>query len=90
MSRFRNHERARRYELEIGGGVSFANYRDEDGVRAITHVETPPALRGRGYAAELMGAIVEDARGQGRALRPICPYAAAYFKRHPEAGDVLA
>jgi predicted GNAT family acetyltransferase len=32
---------------------------------------------------------VEDARAAGKLIIPLCPFAAAQFKRHPEWADVL-
>lgn len=90
MDEFRDNAAAHRYEFDAPEGLSFAEYRDLAGVRAILHVETPEAARGRGYAQKLMDAIVVDARARRLLLRASCSYAVAYFRRHPGAGDVLA
>lgn len=90
MSDFRNNVAESRFEWREGGYLSVADYADKDGVRSILYVETPVEARGRNYAAHLMDAIVRDARENGLTLRPICSYAAAHFRRHPEARDVLA
>jgi predicted GNAT family acetyltransferase len=90
MDAFRDNPAAHRYELDAPEGVSFADYRDVAGVRVLTHVETPPAARGLGYAQKLMDAIVAEARAQRLPLRAGCSYAVAYFRRHPAASDVLA
>jgi predicted GNAT family acetyltransferase len=90
MSQFRNNAAEGRFEWEEGGYLSVADYADHDGVRSILYVETPVEARGRGYAEHLMAAIVRDARDNDLKLRPICGYAAAHFKRHPETRDVLA
>jgi predicted GNAT family acetyltransferase len=87
---FRDNASAHRFELEQPEGVSFADYRDIAGARAIMHVETPDAARGLGYASKLMGEIVAHARANGLKLRASCPFAVAYFKRHPDASDVEA
>jgi predicted GNAT family acetyltransferase len=79
-----------RYELAVDDTVSLATYRDQAGVRFILHVETPPEARGKGHAARLLDAIVEDARARGLKLRAVCSYAAAYFQRHPNTADVMA
>lgn len=90
MTDFRDNADAHRYELDHAGGPSFARYRDGAGARTILHVETPYAARGRGHAEALMRAIVADARTRRTKLTPLCSYAVAYFRRHHEAGDVLA
>lgn len=79
-----------RFELEEGGGVSFADYRRSPGVIAILHVETPPALRGRGIAGRLMDGVVAIAQAEGAKIRPICPYAAAYLRRRPDGAALTA
>lgn len=90
MDGFRDNAAAHRYEFDAPEGMSFADYRDIAGARVITHVETPVEARGKGYAKQLMDAVVEEARGSKRALRASCSYAVAYFRRHPNAQDVLA
>lgn len=87
---FRDNAAHHRYELDHDGGPSFADYRDRDGVRYITHVETPHVARGQGHADRLMTAIVESARGGERKFVPLCGFAVAYFRRHKDAADVLA
>lgn len=90
MNVFRDNAERRRYEFETPEGVSFADYRDLGGVRAIMHVETPAAVQGRGYASKLMAAIVAKARAGKFKLRASCSFAAAYFHRHPDTSDVQA
>ncbi len=90
MTVLRDNAAAHRYELDAPEGLSFAEYRDVAGVRAIMHVETPQAAQGKGYASKLMGEVVADARARGMKLRASCSFAAAYFKRHPDAADALA
>ncbi len=79
-----------RFELKEAGDVAFANY-SRDGERLIIpHVEAPHALRGTGAAGRLMAGVVEHARAEGRKIVPLCSYAAAWLKRHPEHGDLVA
>ncbi len=78
-----------RFELPVGGLLAFADYRLADGRLTITHVETPEALRGSGVASRLMQGVVDAARSRGLKVAPVCPYAVAFFKRHPESQDLL-
>ncbi len=88
---YRDNAGAHRYELEEDGAIAFANYRDEsDGRRALTHFETPEALRGRGVAGRLMEHILAEVRGNGAKLHARCPFAVTYLERNPSAGDVLS
>lgn len=87
---FRDNGDLSRYELDEGSGVVFAEYREHDGKRALTHFETPEAARGKGAAGRLMQHILDEARAKGRALKARCPYAVDYLEKHAEAGDVLS
>ena len=78
-----------RFSLSMEGGEAELTYRLRDGVMAIDHTFTPPALRGGGLASRLMKAAVAHARAEGWTIRPVCPYAAAWMQRHPEEQDLL-
>ena len=55
----------------------------------IDHTGVPDAFRGQGIGLKLVQRAVEDARESGVKIIPLCPFAAAQFKRHPEWADVL-
>ncbi len=55
----------------------------------IDHTGVPDAFRGQGAGAALVLRGVEDARAAGKKILPLCPFAAAQFRRHPEWADVL-
>jgi uncharacterized protein len=55
----------------------------------IDHTEVPDAFRGQGVGVKLVQRAVEDARSSGKKIIPLCPFAAAQFRRHPEWADVL-
>jgi predicted GNAT family acetyltransferase len=88
MSEFRDNAMASRFELVEAAGTVRADYRRAGALLAVTHVATPPEMRGHGAAARLMDAIVAKARAEGFKIRPACSYAAHYFEAHPEAHDV--
>ena len=56
----------------------------------IDHTGVPDAYRGQGVGVALVTRAVEDARAQGLKITPLCPFAAAQFRRHAEWHDVLA
>jgi predicted GNAT family acetyltransferase len=56
----------------------------------IDHTAVPDALRGQGIGDRLVATAVEDARERGLKIFPLCPFAAAQFRRHPEYADVLS
>jgi predicted GNAT family acetyltransferase len=79
----------RRFEQEENGHLVIADYRLKDGVHALMHIEAEPELRGTGAADRFMAALSDYARVQKMTLAPYCSYARAWFKRHPQAADVL-
>jgi predicted GNAT family acetyltransferase len=83
-----NRDRSR-FELVEDGETAFANYRRSGRHVVIPHVESPPALRGKGTAGRLMEGIVAQARAEGFKIVPTCSYADAWFRRHADAADVL-
>lgn len=87
---FRDNEAAHHFELTEQGLTAFASYRRAGDVVTIPHVEAPIPLRGKGTADRLMRAIVAEAREKKFKILPTCPYARAWFQRHPDAADVHA
>lgn len=81
-----------RYVIRHGGGSEAELTFTEVGAsrRIIDHTEVPDAFRGQGVGYALVERAVEDARKEGRKVIPLCPFAAAQFRRHPEWSDVLS
>lgn len=55
----------------------------------IDHTLVPDAFRGQGVGLKLVSRAVEDARAAGKTIIPLCPFAAAQFRKHPEWADLL-
>jgi predicted GNAT family acetyltransferase len=55
----------------------------------IDSTEVPAALRGRKVGERLVRQAIEDARRDGIAIMPLCPFAKVQIGRHPEWQDVL-
>lgn len=79
-----------RFELVEQDKLAYATYHREGAVLEITHVEADPALRGQGSAGRLMEGLLKIVRERGWRVRPLCGYAAAYLRRHPEYYDLRA
>lgn len=79
-----------RFETDQGSGQVFADYDAQRDTRTILHVEAEDALRGSGAASQFMQSLTDHARAEKLKLVPRCGYAVAWYKRHPEAADVLA
>ncbi len=79
-----------RFELVEHGQTAFADYRTQGDKIILSHVEAPIGLRGTGAAARLMEGVLSIVRDRGLKVSPICEYALAYMKRHPEFADLQA
>jgi predicted GNAT family acetyltransferase/glutaredoxin len=81
---------AGRYELWLGDTlVGIAAYRLRDGELVVTHTEVDRSCEGRGYGSTLVAALLEDAGSRGLTVRPLCPFVAAYIRRHPELQQLV-
>lgn len=89
-SAVRNNAALNRFELSIDGALAFANYRIAGYNVIITHTETPPALRGRGIASELVKGALELIRADGDKVVAGCSFVVDYLAAHPEYADLTA
>jgi predicted GNAT family acetyltransferase len=80
----------RRFELREHGMAAFAEYYWERDRLVIPRVESPPPLRSKGSADRLMRAVATHARERQLNILPLCGYAQAWFRRHPDFADVFA
>lgn len=79
-----------RYEVTVDGTLAgFLQYRARPDLIELVHTEVEPAYEGRGLAADLARTALDDARAEGRAVLPFCPYVNAYIKKHPEYVDLV-
>ena len=82
---------AHRYELLLDGErIGELAYRQRNGRIAFTHTNVNPAYEGRGFGSRLAEAALDDARRQGLAVVPLCPFIAWYIEQHPEYRDLVA
>jgi predicted GNAT family acetyltransferase len=88
---FADNPRRHRFELRSGDEVlGFIVYRLADDSITLVHTEVDPAHSGKGYAATLARAALDEARRRGLAVVPTCPYVASYIRKHPEYADLVA
>jgi predicted GNAT family acetyltransferase len=86
----RDNKDKNRFELDVGSDIAFANYRLTPSAVIITHTETPPALRGRGIASELVKGALKLIRRDGNKVIAGCGFVVDYLERHPEDADLVA
>ena len=77
-----------RYELAVDGVTAYVRYRREAGVVTFIHTKVPKALGGKGVGSRLARHVLEAARADGLHVVPICPFIAAWMKKHPEYDDL--
>jgi predicted GNAT family acetyltransferase len=75
-----------RYELwlgeELAGEIRY--HRREDGTVVLIHTEVDPSHKGQGLGDVLVQGALDDLHERGIEYRVICPFVAAYLRRHPE------
>jgi uncharacterized protein len=84
MSTVSHDAATQRFTTEVAGHTGELDYTLSGNVMNITHTRVPPAIGGRGVAAELMKAALNTAQEQRWTVNPVCSYAVAYLQRHPD------
>ncbi|MEZ4778402.1 MAG: GNAT family N-acetyltransferase [Flavobacteriaceae bacterium] len=81
----------KRFEALVEGHTAIIEYiRAKDGIIYLTHTEVPKELGGKGVGSALVKGVLERIESEGLTLAPLCPFVAAYLKRHPEWQRLLA
>jgi predicted GNAT family acetyltransferase len=80
-----------RYELNVDGAlVGQIRYRlRRDGTVVLVHTDVDPSREGEGLGATLVRGALDDVRSRGVRIVPLCPFVAAFIRRHPEYGDLV-
>ena len=80
-----------RFEIHVDGvRVGLLDYRLSDRVLTIVHTEIDDEFGGRGLGGALVREVLDRVRKRGWAVRPACPFAAAWIGKHPEYADLVA
>ena len=80
----------KRFELKVKDQVAFIEYILAKGdVIYLVHTEVPESLEGNGLGSTLVKKTLEYIKNKGYALVPLCPFVAAYLKKHPELGKEI-
>ncbi len=85
-----NNKERKRYELQVEGKTAFIEYLLAQGKIYLTHTEVPTSLEGKGIGSQMVRGVLEEIRKTDLKLMPLCPFVAAYLKRHPEWKSLLA
>lgn len=79
-----NNEAKNRFEVKVDKYLAVCEYKLIKDRIIFTHTEVPPAIEGQGIASRLAKTGLEYAVANNLKIMPLCPYVAAYIKRHPE------
>lgn len=84
-------QRADRFEILVGGEVAGFTQLLDDGAgrRIFFHTEVRQAYAGQGLGGRLVEAALRRSREEGLRVVAVCPYVAAYLRRHPEHADLV-
>jgi hypothetical protein len=86
----RDNPERHRFEIDLGGGAfAIAEYTLPAGKIMFTHTEVPAEYEGQGIGSLLIRHALAAARERGLKVIPICPFFAAYMKKHAEVQDLL-
>lgn len=90
MVEVRKNEERQRYEAMVDGQVAgFAEYRPVGNAMMLPHTEVDSAHEGGGVGSALARHALDDIRSAGKQVIPMCPFIAAYIRRHPEYVDLI-
>jgi predicted GNAT family acetyltransferase len=79
-----------RYEAVANGELlGEIRYRTEPGVVVLVHTEVAPSAEGIGIGSRLVEEALDDIRARGLHVVPLCPFVAAYIRRHPDHADLV-
>lgn len=81
---------AHRYEAHADGALAgFIDYQVRDGRITLVHTQVEDAFEGKGLGSSLVKGALGMVRDSGHEMLPVCPFVAAYVKRHPEYLDLV-
>ena len=84
-------ENKKRFELHVDGHIAFIEYiLNNENIMFLTHTEVPKALEGKGIGKNIVEKALNYIKDHNYTLAPLCPFVAAYLKRHPEWQSLLA
>jgi predicted GNAT family acetyltransferase len=82
-------ERKRFLATVDGEAAGFLVYRLRPGLLALIHTEVEERFEGHGIGGRLARFALDQARAEGLAVLPFCPFVNEWMKRHPEYTDLV-
>jgi predicted GNAT family acetyltransferase len=79
-----------RWEARVDGDLAgVAAYERSEGVITFTHTVVADAFEGQGIGSALARTALDDARAEGLAVVPRCPFIAGWIEHHPAYADLV-
>lgn len=69
--------------------AGYLAYRRQDSLIALDHTDVRERFEGEGVGSAVVVRALDDARSQGLAVLPFCPFANEYIQRHPTYADLV-
>ncbi len=79
----------KRFEMHTEGFTAFITYQLNGDTITLTHTEVPEELGGKGIGSEVVKRTLETIDERSLSLIVLCPFVAAYIKKHPEWRKLL-
>ena len=79
-----NNKDKKQFEVTVDGHKAELVYRFRRKTMFFMHTYVPEEIGGRGIASKLAAAGLEYAKAKGHQIAVLCPFVAAYIKKHPE------
>lgn len=79
-----NNKAEHQFEVVLDGKKAELVYRLKKNTLFLLHTFVPEELRGNGVATALATDALEYAKSKSYRLAVLCPFVAAYVKKHPE------
>ncbi|WP_017614515.1 GNAT family N-acetyltransferase [Nocardiopsis salina] len=80
----------RRYEIISDGEVAgYSEYILTNDLMTFTHTEIDTAFEGKGLGGTLVRGALDDVRGRGLSVLPLCPFVKGWIERHPDYVDLV-
>jgi uncharacterized protein len=86
----RDNAQHRRFEAHLDGQLAgFSQYRLAPGRITFTHTKVDPDFEGQGIGSRLVRHALDEVRGRGLRVIPLCPFVSSYLRRHAEYADLV-
>jgi predicted GNAT family acetyltransferase len=85
-----NNEQAQRFEAQVGGLCALLAYRRFPDRIVFSHIEVPRPFESKGLAAKLARTGLDFARANHFRVVALCPYVAAFIRKHAEYYDLVS